>query len=153
NPIARRILSYMPLPNATTRGAAYAQQNYFIPGGNAVAKDNFYNWVFKVDHNITEKHRIFFRQARNDRTELRTFNGVSGPGEDAQDPLKRINDASVLDWVGTLNPTLIVNVRSSFGRYIENSSGNADRGFDITTLGFPASLQSQLPYGRWFGRY
>lgn len=153
NPIAQRILGYMPKPNTSTPSAGYSQQNYFVSGGNAVAKDDFYNWVVKIDHNITANHRLFFRLARNDRTESRTFNGVSGFGEDAQDPLKRINDASVIDWVGTFNPTLIANVRGSFSRYIENSDGKANRGFDITTLGFPADLARQIPGPRYFGRY
>jgi hypothetical protein len=72
---------------------------------------------------------------------------------DGQDPLKRINDSAAIDWVSTLSNTLILNVRTSFARYVEASWGTPNNGFDITQLGFPKSLQSQLPYGANFGRY
>ena len=35
-------------------------------------RDHFYNLVFKFDRNIGTRHHLFFRQASNDRTELRT---------------------------------------------------------------------------------
>ncbi|HKA00904.1 MAG TPA: carboxypeptidase-like regulatory domain-containing protein [Candidatus Solibacter sp.] len=154
NPIARRIVDYFPLPNTRTDGAEYSQQNFFISGGVNTARDDFYNLVFKFDQNIGDRHHVFFRHGSNDRSEQRTFNGIlKGPGQDGQHPLKRVNDAYVIDWVGTLSPTLIVNARASFSRYVEGSRADDDRGFDLTTLGFPASLASQLPYGAFFGRY
>ena len=53
----------------------------------------------------------------------------------------------------TLNPTLLFNVRGSFNRYVEGSRGIGAGGFDLTTLGFPSSLVSQLPVAGVFGRY
>ena len=80
-------------------------------------------------------------------------NGVKGPGEDGPLPLKRINDAYVLDWVGTMTPSFIGNFRLSFNRYIEGSRGDGNAGFDIAKLGFPQSLIHQLPVNGFFGRY
>jgi len=154
NPIARRIVDYFPQSNTKTPGAEYSQHNYFVSGGMNPATDRFYNLVFKFDHNLGTRHRVFFRHASNDRTEWRSTNGIHNrPGADGPQPLKRVNDAYVIDWVGTLSPTTIVNARASFSRYIEGSSGEANRGFDITTLGFPKALAQQLPYGAHFGRY
>lgn len=108
----------------------------------------------KVDQNFGSKHRVFFRHASNDRTELRSTNGIKGaPGEDGPLPLKRINDAYVLDWVGTMSPTFIANLRVSISRYVEGSRGDANAGFDLASFGFPASLVSQIPGGAFFGRY
>jgi hypothetical protein len=154
NPISKKIVGYFPEPNTTTASTNYAQSNYFLSGGNSLARDTFYNFVVKIDQNLGEKHRFFFRHASNDRTEDRSVNGVRDrPGQDGQHPLKRINDAYVLDWVSTLSPTVIFNVRSSFSRYVEGSRGDANAGFDLTTLGFPKKLVDQLPYGAFFGRY
>jgi len=154
NPIASKILNFMPQPNQTTPGQEYSTLNFFVAGGDNIAKDDFYNLALKFDQNIGDKHRIFFRHASNDRTETRNTNGIKeGPGQDGQHPLKRVNDAYVLDWVTTLSPTLILNVRTSFSRYIEGSRGDGNIGFDKTTLGFPASLVRQLPAGPFFGRY
>ena len=155
NPIAQKILSYFPNPNTTTVGADYSQSNLFLGGGDNPALDSFYNLAVKVDHNLTDRHRFFVRYTRNDRTEIRPTNGVAAdkPGVDGQDPLKRTNDSASIDWISTLSPSLILNVRTSFARYVEASWGTPDDNFNITQLGFPQSLANQLPYGTHFGRY
>ena len=154
NPISQKIVDFFPRPNTTTPSTNYSQSNYFISGAETAARDNFYNFVAKFDQNISEKHRMFFRHASNDRTETRSTNGIlNSPGQDGQMPLKRINDAYVIDWVTTLSPSLLFNIRSSFSRYVEGSRGDANAGFDLTTLGFPKKLVDQMPYGAFFGRY
>jgi hypothetical protein len=154
NPIAKKILSYQPAPNTTTPGSGYGTNDLFIPGGSSnLDHDAFYNLVTKFDQNLGDKHHIFFREASNDRTEHRNTNGAQGPGWTGPGPLKRINDAYVFDWVGTIRPTLITDVRLSWARYVEGSRGDPDIGFDRTSLGFPQSLISQLPVQNLFGVY
>lgn len=155
NSIAQKVLNYYPAPNVTTAGADYAQSNLFLSGGDNPAKDVFYNLAVKVDQNLGDKHRFFVRFTRNDRTEVRPTNGVApdSPGVDGPDPLKRINDSAAIDWITVITPTLLLNVRTSFARYIESSRGTGNDNFDLTSLGFPASLAKQLPYGAEFGRY
>jgi len=155
NPTARKILGYFPAPNVTTPGEDYAQKNLFLSGGVNPARDSFYNFATKVDQNLSERHRFFLRYTRNDRTEIRPTNGVAAdkPGVDGQVPLKRTNDSGVMDWISTLNPNLILNVRTSFARYVEASWGTPNNNFDLTKLGFPQALASQLPGGPNFGRY
>jgi hypothetical protein len=154
NPIAAKIATFYPTPNTVSPGSNYSQNNYFASGGYNPAIDNFYNMVFKFDHNFGDRHHVFFRQASNDRTEMRGTNGVVGVvGANGPLPLKRINDAYVLDDVSTLSPTMILDVRVSFARYIEASYGLVDQNFDMTSLGFPASMVSALPYNPGFGYY
>ncbi len=63
----------------------------------------------------------------------------------------------MLDWISTLSPALVLNLRLSFNRYVEKNgrgqSPKGNEGFDITTLGFPKSLASSLPHGGNFGVY
>ncbi|MEJ7606099.1 MAG: TonB-dependent receptor [Bryobacteraceae bacterium] len=152
NPIAKSILSYYPKPNAASPNLDYSRGNLFISPN--IASDDFYNFTVKIDQNLGQNHRFFFRHASNDRTETRTVNGIQGgPGEDGPLPLKRVNDAYVVDWVSTISPNLIFNIRPSYARYIEGSRGDGNAGFDITSLGFPKSLQDQLPVSGFFGRY
>lgn len=153
NPITRRLMSFYPAPNANSPEQDYSRNNYFLSPN--VAKDDFLNWTLKFDQNLGSKHRFFFRYAHNDRTETRSTNGIGAgqPGQDGQWPLKRINDAYVMDWVSTLTPTLVFNLRPSFSRYIEGSRGDGNRGFDLTSLGFPAAMRNQLPVPDVFGRY
>jgi hypothetical protein len=52
----------------------------FASGGLNPALDRSYNLVFKFDQNFGSRKHVFFRQASNDRSELRGTNGVRGPG-------------------------------------------------------------------------
>ncbi len=152
HPVARNVSKYMPAPNARTPGQRYAVQNLLHPEYPAV--DDFYNLILKFDWNFGDRHRAFVRHASNDRTEDRCINGVcSGPGMDGQQPFQRINDAYVVDWVGTVSPTLVLNVRASHNRFIEKGFGRGNAGFDLTSLGLPASLIAQLPGPTYFGRW
>ena len=120
-------------------------------------KDKFYNLILKFDWNIGSKDRMYFRHASNDRTENRAGNGIdNAPGTDGQQPFQRINDAYVGDWVRTITPTAVVNVRGSFNRFIEKGYGAANTGFDLAgEFGIPKSVIASLPYqdkiyfGRW----
>jgi hypothetical protein len=155
NPIAAALTKYMPLPNQPApAGFRYANNNLVLP--DYFDKDKFYNLILKFDWNFGSKHRAFFRHGSNDRTEDRTDNGIDNkPGTTGQQPFQRINDAYVADWLGTITPTFILNGRVSYNRFIEKGYGSANDGFDMTSLGFPKSLISQLPnqdkvyFGRW----
>jgi outer membrane receptor protein involved in Fe transport len=159
NPVAQKVLSYMRKPNRPApAGQAYSQQNLFIPGGDQLMVDGFYNFVAKFDQKIGAKHSLFWRHASNARFQERNTNGLfSEPGTDGYYRHQRINTAEVLDWVSTLSPTLVLNARISWNRYVEkNGRGqfpNGNEGFDITTLGFPASLAARLPHKPNFGVY
>ena len=142
----------MPQPNATTAGVRYATQNRLNP--EYAAKDKFYNLILKFDWNFGDNHRAFFRHASNDRTEDRCVNDIcDGPGQDGQQPFQRINDAYVADWVWTMTPTTLFNVRVSYNRFIQKGFGRANEDFDLTSLGLPASLVSSLPGPVYFGRW
>jgi len=156
HPIARKILGFMPAPNTSTPGLDYSRNNLYY-GGDApgsAAVDGFYNVVVKADQNIGDKHRIFYRHVNNYRFQDRNTNGLSRvPGEVGYSSHERINEADVLDWVGTLRPTLILNIRASYNTFQTLNTTAGNQGFDMTTLGFSGSLVSQLPYGAWFGNY
>lgn len=153
NPVAQAVSKYMPTPNAATKdGFQYSTNNYLLP--DYINHDKFYNLILKFDWNFGDKHRAFFRHASNDRTEDRAVNGIDNKvGTDGQQPFQRINDAYVFDWVSTLSPTLVMNIRASSNRFIEKGLGKANDGFDLKSLGFPSSLVSQLPGPTFFGQY
>ena len=145
NPIALNVTKYMPLPNRLApAGFRYSTSNLSIP--DFFDKDKFYNLILKFDWNFGSKHRAFFRHGSNDRTEDRAVNGIDNKiGTDGQQPFQRINDAYVTDWVSTITPTLILNGRVSYNRFIEKGFGAANAGFDMTSLGFPAVTHLAAP--------
>ena len=151
NPIAAAVTKFMPMPNrAAPAGYRYSTGNLSLP--DYYDKDKFYNLILKFDWNFGDKHRAYFRHASNDRTEDRAVNGLDNkPGTDGQQPFQRINDAYVADWVGTITPAFLLNVRASYNRFIEKGYGRANEGFDMTSLGLSTSLLSQLPSPVYFG--
>jgi hypothetical protein len=153
SPAAALLIKYFPQPNTFTPGVNYSTSNYFISGGDASARDRFYNLVTKVDRNIGDRHHMFVRYGQNDRYEMRTYNGIfDKPGADGQLPLRRANWTGGLSWTAILNPSTILDVRGSLSRYIDPSTADANKNFDLVGAGFSPSLVSQLPYGEWFPR-
>lgn len=145
-------MAFMPRPNATSPGQRYSTTNFLQP--TYVNNDDFYNLILKFDWNFGDKHRTFIRHASNDRTEERCVNGIcEGPGMSGQQPFQRINDAYVIDWVTTSNPTTVFNVRASYNRFIEKGFGRDNANFGLTKLGLPSNLVSQLPSPAFFGRW
>ena len=59
----------------------------------------------------------------------------------------------MVDWVSTVSPTLILNARASYNRFIEKGYGAANAGFDMSSLGLPKSTLAQLPSPVYFGRW
>ncbi|MDQ3653314.1 MAG: carboxypeptidase regulatory-like domain-containing protein [Acidobacteriota bacterium] len=145
NAIAQQLLNFYPLPNSTPpSGSDRFRNNYFFAPN--VAADTFRNYIFKIDQNFGDSDKLFFRYGYNKRTESRIFNGISGnPAEDSQGPLERVNYTGVVDYVKTLSPSAILNLRVGANRYIEAARTEIALGFDPATLGFPASYAADIP--------
>ena len=152
SPVAKALLQYYPLPNTVTPGVAPWQQN--LQFAEHFNRDVFWNWVGKVDHNISSRDRTFFRWGENSRNEIRNTTAIrTGPSQDGQLPLIRSNRAIVGDWVHIFGAGAVFNLRSSYTYYLELSRSDRALGFDSTTLGWPAGLVSQLPGQRLGGLF
>jgi len=118
--------SYFPQPNLP--GTIDGTNNYIIP---LLEKNRFMNHLFRVDHAISDKHRIFFRGTANNRYQdyQRRFN--SGGGYDYW----RNNRGFGIDDVYIFGPQLLLNVRYNYTRYIQVTDPFSV-GLDLTTLGF-----------------
>ena len=142
NPIAVNLMKYFPLPNAP--GLSNGTQNFAI---NAVDSDGYDNEMGRLDVNLGEKNRLFFNAHHNYRAQNKNnFFGNQATGN----YLFRINQGAALDDIYTVSPTMFIDVRASWARYIENHSSPAD-GIDPASLGFPSSLDANskflmLPY-------
>ena len=149
DPVAKAVSQYYLAPNTTTPGYQTGQDDLILP--DVVDADRYYNMNIRFDWNLGDKHRVFINEGSNDRTEHRPVNGIVGIGEDGQLPFQRINDRYVLDWTWVASPTLVTDVRLANNRFIEKGTGAANAGFDLTSLGLPKSLVSQLPQPQYFG--
>ena len=136
---------YFPQPNQPAPAGSDPWRNNFLFAPN-LATDDFHNIATKVDQNISQATRMFFRYAYNKRTETRYTNGLtSGPAQDGQLPLWRINHTGVADWVRVASSTLVFNVRGGLNQYLELARSDPGLGFNPAELGFSPALVNQLP--------
>jgi hypothetical protein len=142
NPVALKYLQYFPQP--TTAGLANGLQNFVV---NAVDSDGYDNELGRLDVNLSSRNRLSFDARHNYRAQNKNqfFNNPA-----TGNFLYRINQGAGLDDVYTFSPTVVMNFRANWTRYIENHSSPAD-GIDPVSLGFPAYIDAgaefkMLPY-------
>ena len=137
SPIAPKILEHFPKPNATGRPDGV---NNFV-NANPLYPDMYYNHTTRVDHNVSDKQRLYGRA-----TVVRRIVGPYRP---------YWNDVAVgetgilattqaaLDDVYMLSPTTVLNIRYGYGR---STGGHIPSrvGFDPGQLGFPEATTQQL---------
>jgi Carboxypeptidase regulatory-like domain len=148
NPIALKFLSEFPkcnYPNPSTcdQSSDDVSYNFFKPGLDPTTAQRF---DIRMDWDKSEKQRIFGRFSF-DRLFNSTYNAF-GNMWDLNYAQNVTNGRNVLlaDDL-TLSPTTVLQLRYSFTRHYENQGGDPSQvGFDITSLGFPATLAAQEVY-------
>ncbi|MCC6590351.1 MAG: TonB-dependent receptor [Bryobacterales bacterium] len=142
NAVGFALANAYPMPNY---GAANARTNNYLSSPN-LSLDKFKNVLARVDRNIGQMERLFFRYAYNKREQFDqgTVN-FPGLGFDAQDPLVRENHNAVADSVTVLSPNMILDVRLGLTRYMEAAYRQHVYGADLSSLGFPQSFLNARP--------
>jgi outer membrane receptor protein involved in Fe transport len=138
NPVFVKMLEFIPLPNAAGN-ANTAAGNYVVSKANLISKDTF---SVRLDHQLNENHRMSERFNYDDTPFTRPdyYGNIASPTFGQQLFLRRNFG---LDYTGTFSPSLVGNVLFSFTR-LENNREPFSSGFDITTLGFPASFKAAV---------
>jgi hypothetical protein len=133
NSVSRNFFPFYPTPN--TPGTADGTNNYF---NNTVRSDVFSSFNGRLDFNLSDRHKMFLSGRYNDRVENRgnVFGNIA-----TGNFLSRVNWGVTWDDVYTLSPSLFLNTRLNWTRFVEGSIRPSD-GFDFTTLGLPASLRA-----------
>jgi hypothetical protein len=140
NPVALAIAKYFPAP--TQAGALYTGvNNYVRSDSNNIKKDTV---SYKVDHYFSESNRMFARYSADDTPIIRAgAYGASNIASPSAGPQTFGRRNSVVEDTQTISPTWLATVRFSFSR-LSNQRPPFSNNFDITSLGLPASLASQL---------
>ena len=131
--ISRNFLQYLPTPNFA--GAADGTNNYF---NNAIRADVFSSFMGRIDWNVSDKNKVFLSGRYNDRVENRgnRFDNIATGNN-----LLRQNWGLTVDDVYTLSPSLFLNTRLNWTRFVEGNI-RPSNGLDFTSLGLPASLKA-----------
>ena len=137
SPVARAIMDFYPLPNQP--GTADGANNYTNP--TAVAFETYYTATTRVDHNLSDRHRIygrfswdFWEEEKDDRFD----NAATGIF------LNRKNRVFAIDDAYTIKTNLLMNVRGGFTRQLFPERRRS-QGFDLSSLGFSNSLVALVP--------
>lgn len=131
--IARNYLPFYPLPNQP--GRLDGQDNYLA---NSVRTDNYNSELSRFDFNLSDRHKFFWSFRHNERLENRgnRFKNIA-----TGNLLSRINWGTTFDDVYSVSPTMVINTRLNWTRFVEGST-KPSAGFDYTQLGFPRYLSA-----------
>lgn len=142
NPVAKALLQYFPDPLQV--GAADGTNNYQQP--NLQERADYSTNTIRIDHVISDKQRIFGRGSWYDRnsTYNNYFHNIA-----TGTLFQFLSRQGALDDVYTFNPTTVLNVRYGYNRFIRVDGYNPENaGFDLTSVGFPASYNNAIPVDR-----
>jgi hypothetical protein len=139
--VARNLLAYMPQANSSPDAAG----NNFFPTNNS-RFDTYTSGILRLDHNLTQNHRLFGRYAHNGRRETRAYAGRE-PEARTGGYHHRWNNVLSVDLTSTLTPSTLTTVRAGWTRHrrLDNSTAEDIGGFDSSTLGYPSSFTSAIP--------
>jgi hypothetical protein len=136
--IARNLLKLYALP--TTQGTADGQNN--LPMPDEPEKATYYTHVFRLDHNVSDRQRIFSRVNvyKSDMKYNDWFKNVS-----TGRLFNFLSRGAAFDDVYSFSPTFVMNLRYGYNRYVRTYDGRKEAvGFDLTTLGFPAAWNNAI---------
>jgi len=137
DPVAKAAMQFFPLPNAPGNPLT-GVDNLFYSGSSP---DRYDAVITRIDHQISSVQRIFGRFSWSARP--RGGDNYFGNLADSNfTDAERTSRGAALDYINTLSPRWLLNLRYGFARYADPSR-NPSEGFDITTLGFPASFRNQ----------
>ncbi len=141
NPISAKVASFYPKPTGLGDGADH-QNNYAVVTPSTNSYDS---WLGKMDIRTSSKSNLSFRYGQ---TPWGNFSqlvwGTNAAEPSGQAPSTRVFRNWGADWVATIAPNLVFNLRGGLARY-EGFGGNVyAKGFDPKSLGFPSSLVNQF---------
>ena len=140
NNTSRLLLNRLyPLPNTT--GGANGVGNYV---SNSSAGGNNNETVVRIDQTVSDKQHISARYTYWGNLNLPQDPFGNGVCQDRCQEYFNTNNF-VLSDTYSFNPTTILEVRASYQRFLYDRTPST-LGLDLTTLGFPASLNNQVLY-------
>jgi hypothetical protein len=143
DPVAANVRRFWPPPN--TIGTATGANNFI---GNGSAPNTQDQVTVRVDHTIRQAHKLFgrFSWSNVERGAVDFFGNGAGwvnPGGGGVPLVFNARNAA-LEYTWTASPTVLANIRYGFVRQFVGKTP-ALTGIDLTTLGFPAALNDQVP--------
>ena len=145
DPVALKLMQYIPLPNFTADSAGFNNYNPTGPGIETLERYNAY--TIKFDQVITQNERFSIHYVTNKRWQTGPYYGWQTPALGPNN-FERYNQGANAQLTSTLSPTTVLTTRFGFTEHIFLNYMNGG-GFDPTQLGFPAGQVAQAQ-GKFF---
>jgi Carboxypeptidase regulatory-like domain len=142
--VAKKILSYYPDPTGSASQTTSGQNNFISTAANV---DHYWDALTRIDYTISNNQKLFGHYLISRR--IQPGKNLYFPGASGKTNLLK-NKAAVVDYVNTLSPTSLLNVRYSLTRFYTSSTidakttasqlginSNATAGAPSVALGFP----------------
>lgn len=137
--VAQAIMNALPSPNQAGVGTTGAN-NYF---GQASVPETKRIYGLKIDHNFNAAQRLSVRFTRDQSWYPYGPNYYGLPAEPLQDQNTLTRYSTAINYTYVLKPNLLFEAHAGMNKY-GISSISPSSGFNISSLGMPSSLQSQL---------
>ncbi len=138
SPVAKNLFKYWPDP--LLPGDSVGQNNMLEP--NLPEAITYFTHTIRGDHVVSDKQRIFARYSFYTRdSNYNNYLHSIATGE----WFKFFSNNATFDDVYTLSPTMVLNVRYGYNRFVRTSTANPGGfGMDYTALGFPKSYNDGI---------
>jgi Carboxypeptidase regulatory-like domain/TonB dependent receptor len=150
NSVAAAVAKVLPQVDTTPLGQRVGTNDLSIP--NNYYNWHFHNWLGRLDTNVGDKYKFFVRPYYNRFTEVSNAGGIVGAGENGG-TFSRTSKGFLVDFVETLNNSTVLNLRYGYSFFRVQWQTPANEGFDLTSLGLPATFTQELQPPALFGNY
>ncbi len=137
DPIAQRVLQFLPPPNR-----AELVNNFVL---NNTRRNDTDKLFFRMDHAVGTRHRLFFSHGRQNTDQFTEGVNAAFPGEGVNGEQGKIGNrprSAVLSDTVVFRPNLIGEFRANVTRNVIRTAPRS-AGFDFTQLGFPRELKDR----------
>ncbi|HXS94989.1 MAG TPA: TonB-dependent receptor [Candidatus Limnocylindrales bacterium] len=145
DPVALKLMQYMPQPNFPADASGF--NNYSPSGPGTLTLERYNAYTIKFDQVITQNERFSIHYVTNKRWQTGPYYGWQIPALGPNN-FERYNQGANAQLTSTLSPTMVVTTRFGFTEHIFLNYMNGG-GFDPTQLGFPAGQVAQAQ-GKFF---
>ncbi len=129
DPVSMAVMQYYPLPTNSK-----LVDNFF---GGGIASSSSASWDVRIDHNISEKQKFYFRFGRDSGTSSNA-NHFKNFADPTFNPYQNTNTQAVFEHTYNFSPTTLFTFRYGFSRV--HPDGGVDprlKNFHLSDLGFP----------------
>jgi len=138
NAISTNVAKLYPLPNRTGNTAQLVQ-NYLATGKTITNTDNY---LVRMDHNFSEKERMFGRAGYAPST---NFSSIASPAFAERSINSNPGTAALIGLTSTLSPNLLGEFRLSYTR-LQFNTFPVSQNYDLASLGFSGDFLKNVTY-------